>query len=553
MKKLSFFILLTLILCGCSTAPLTSTPIPHNVLIIPTQADAPAATPKALTVTVEADKMNGGSIARLPTFTPTITNTPIPYDWSPYTCPIMYRPTEAVVIWFSGMSISADELIKVGVPLSNGIYHHSHYFLCPNGLSTYYDVAYDTFHSINQNWDTQPYILGPISSWEYSYLKNGKRHEPQSNDNIDNLWLDLSPLMETTKAGAALLDPQQYDQAMINSRRLPNGELFSLPISAYIAALQYNPELFDDAGLNYPPSIVGEPYRFPDGSSAPWDWDTVARVSRLLTLDINNRNATEPGFDAKNIEQYGFTWGDNFLLLYTSLYWGADTLLAPGGSPGSYKAQISNAWKAGWQWTYDGIHGPQPFIAINPDRTLRSREYQRALFFQSGQAAMALQVWNPPSVTNEQAQHFQFAVLPSYQEKIYNDTSTENFYVLGKSDHPNEAFSSVAYIIEHASPNHLVCCLQEEAVFEHSIPVRLADRRAYFELQKQRYPWVTTWHAFLSGLDYTNQSFDESTTPNLYNVWQRFYTFDERLRAAGIDLTAEETKLEADLTIIFNQ
>ena len=35
----------------------------------------------------------------------------------------------------------------------------------------------------------------------------------------------------------------------------------------------------------------------PDGSVVDWDYDTVAQLAKLLTVDKNNKDATQDGFD----------------------------------------------------------------------------------------------------------------------------------------------------------------------------------------------------------------------------------------------------------------
>ena len=68
------------------------------------------------------------------------------------------------------------------------------------------------------------------------------------------------------------------------------------------SAIYYNKDLFDEAGLDYPPAAYGEPYA--DGD--PWDMDKVAELAMLLTVDANGNDATSPDFDRDNIVQWGF-------------------------------------------------------------------------------------------------------------------------------------------------------------------------------------------------------------------------------------------------------
>ncbi len=57
----------------------------------------------------------------------------------------------------------------------------------------------------------------------------------------------------------------------------------------------YNKKLFDKAGVPYPPSSADK----------AWTWDQYVDAAKKLTIDKNGKNATQAGFDYKNIVQYG--------------------------------------------------------------------------------------------------------------------------------------------------------------------------------------------------------------------------------------------------------
>ncbi len=70
-----------------------------------------------------------------------------------------------------------------------------------------------------------------------------------------------------------------------------------------VLALWYNKEMFDDAGVPYPPATLDE----------AWTWDEFIEVAKQLTLDANGKHPGEDGFDKDNIIQYGayvnqYTW-----------------------------------------------------------------------------------------------------------------------------------------------------------------------------------------------------------------------------------------------------
>ena len=70
-----------------------------------------------------------------------------------------------------------------------------------------------------------------------------------------------------------------------------------------VLALWYNKQMFDDAGLPYPPATLDE----------AWSWDEFIEVAKKLTIDGNGKHPGDVGFDKNNIVQYGayvnqYTW-----------------------------------------------------------------------------------------------------------------------------------------------------------------------------------------------------------------------------------------------------
>ncbi|MFQ3673097.1 MAG: ABC transporter substrate-binding protein [Aggregatilineales bacterium] len=94
-------------------------------------------------------------------------------------------------------------------------------------------------------------------------------------------WLDLTPLIESTGFDLGVFDP-----ALVELYRRPDGGLDGLPFAVYPVVTYYNPDLFDEAGLEYPPSEFGAPYIL-DGEEVPWDYNTVAEIAKILTVDRN--------------------------------------------------------------------------------------------------------------------------------------------------------------------------------------------------------------------------------------------------------------------------
>ncbi len=82
-----------------------------------------------------------------------------------------------------------------------------------------------------------------------------------------------------------------------------NGKTVAYSAANEVLALWYNKEMFDNAGLPYPPATLDE----------AWTWAEFIEVAKQLTLDANGKHPGEAGFDKNNIVQYGayvnqYTW-----------------------------------------------------------------------------------------------------------------------------------------------------------------------------------------------------------------------------------------------------
>ncbi|MCL2079955.1 MAG: extracellular solute-binding protein [Oscillospiraceae bacterium] len=81
------------------------------------------------------------------------------------------------------------------------------------------------------------------------------------------------------------------------------GEPVAYSSANEVLAIWYNPDIFDAAGVAYPPAV----------SANAWTWDEFVAVAKSLTFDANGNNPDDADFDANNIVQYGgsvntYTW-----------------------------------------------------------------------------------------------------------------------------------------------------------------------------------------------------------------------------------------------------
>jgi multiple sugar transport system substrate-binding protein len=111
--------------------------------------------------------------------------------------------------------------------------------------------------------------------------------------------LDLTPFVQADPESATLLPNTNYTY--------DNGtKTLSTSLAIGIMLTYYNKKLFDAAGVGYPPSKAAE----------AWQWNDFVEVAKKLTKDRDGRDATDPNFNADDIDTYGVsyqTWWGGYL------------------------------------------------------------------------------------------------------------------------------------------------------------------------------------------------------------------------------------------------
>jgi len=191
------------------------------------------------------------------------------------------------------------------------------------------DAAYDTL-ATQIAAGNAPDIVGPVGI--------------RGRDSFKGAWLDLQPYIDANS-----YDLGDFDPALVEFYQVKEEGQLGIPFAIFPSFIMYNADLFDEAGLNYPPAAYGEEYVWPDGTTAEWNMDTLREVAMKLTVDVNGKDATSEEFDPEQIVQFGFQnlWTDP---RGVGTFFGAGSLVADDG----VTAQIPDDWKAAWEWTYKG-------------------------------------------------------------------------------------------------------------------------------------------------------------------------------------------------------
>ncbi len=348
---------------------------------------------------------------------------------------------------------------------------------------------------------------------------------------FQGLYLDLAPYIQKTN-----YDLSQFDDSAVDFYKEPGQGQVGLPFGAYPSFLYYNKDLFDQAGLAYPPHKVGEKYKMPDGTEKDWTVDTMADLAMLLTVDKQGLNATEAGFDPKNVVQFGYQgqWID--LGDMASLF-GAGHF-----DDGTGKAQIPDQWRTGLKWYYDGIW-TKHFIPTSAYS--QSDLFGKGSEFNSGHLAMGLtHLWYTCCVDG--VKNWDAAVVPSYNGKITATVDVDTFRILKATKNPDQAFEVLTYLLGPASGKLLA--------LYGSMPARKADQAAFFATLDKKYPQGVDWQVVRDMTQYPDIPSNEANMPNYQKAYDRMGALQTLMYSTeGLDMDAELTKLQSDLQAIFDE
>ena len=349
-------------------------------------------------------------------------------------------------------------------------------------------------------------------------------------------WLDLTDLIASND-----YDLSDFDPALVDFYRLPDQGQLGLPFAVYPSYITYNKDLFDEAGLAYPPSEFGAPYIDADGNERPWDIDTLRDLAMILTVDANGNDATSADFDPNNIVQFGFDVPQNDDLR------GRATLFGPGNFVDAEgNAVIPEAWVTGIKWHYD---------AMWEDHFYPTATYKNSTLllegnsFDSGNVAMSdNHLWYQACCMTTLTADWDIAPKPSYNGVVTAKLHADTLSIMKSTEHPQEAFEVLSYLIGPAA-NRLVSIYG-------GMPARKSLQGSYLDtFVEEHFPGKEAhWNLVTESLSYPDIPNHEEGMPN-YNVARdRYDAFNAYINSMpGLDMNAELETLRADLQAIFDQ
>jgi multiple sugar transport system substrate-binding protein len=377
------------------------------------------------------------------------------------------------------------------------------------------EVAYETLATQIAAGDA-PDVVGPVGVRGSNYFAGN--------------FLDLEPLMESSG-----FDLSAYDEAQVEFWREDDGALTGVPFGVFPSMIYYNAELFDEAGLDYPPAAYGEPYA--DGD--PWDMDKVAELAMLLTVDANGNDATSPDFDRENVVQWGFHHQFNDDARAIGTFFGPGSFVAEDGS-----TQIPENWLASWQWYVDLIAA-----GAAPNQTeIDSDTLAQGNAFNTGNVGMAFtHLWYTGIVRDEEGngrEFFDIAPVPEYDGVATAKLHADTFRILDSSENPEAAFEVLAYLLDTGAPVLLDTY--------GGMPARQDLRDPFFAQLDEVFPQGVNWQVAEEALERPDVPNHESNMPNFDEAEAVIDAWEDRLTTEpGLDVAAAAEELRVSLDAVF--
>ena len=353
-------------------------------------------------------------------------------------------------------------------------------------------------------------------------------------------WLDLQPLVDSTGFDLSIFDP-----ALVDLYRNEEGALLGIPFAVYPSVTYFNRDLFDEAGLNYPPQSFDEMYVMPDGTEVEWNYETVAEIAKILTVDAEGNDATSEDFDAENVVQFGLNFQWALLRLIWTDFQPASFYDAEAGT-----VSLPEEWREGTQWLYDAIW-TENFV---PNNTYSQSElFGTGNVFASGNLAMSIvPLWYTCCLDGSVGNfEWDLGVVPkSFDGEYHVATDADTFRVHKDTANPEAAFTVLTYLLTDAAP----------ALTERygAFPAHPDYQQADIDLKMARYPWDINWNVAVESLAYNNPGplHHEANFPNWQKGTDRIGTFFTLLTGdtgVDVDVAAELDTLEADLQSIVDE
>ncbi|QJD85382.1 ABC transporter substrate-binding protein [Cohnella herbarum] len=207
-----------------------------------------------------------------------------------------------------------------------------------------------------------------------------------------------------------------------------DGKTYGIPLNSYVTVMLYNKDLFDKAGLEYPPT---------DYEDKSWTFDKMVEYAKKMTVDSTNLAEAQYGVD------FGFGERDQRPQYFNGNVYSEDTW-TNGGKPSEInltKPEVIEAYKKVYGLIWDQKVSPTPAFS-------KSVSGQFGDPFLSGKIAMSVVgSWSLAASSDFNFKVGVAAVPQGPNEKVRSVLYVDPLFVLKDSKHPKEALEWIKYLI----------------------------------------------------------------------------------------------------------
>lgn len=346
-------------------------------------------------------------------------------------------------------------------------------------------------------------------------------------------YADLEPLI-----AAAEFDLSPFAGSE-ESYRTAEGALEGVPFATFPSGIFFNKDLFDEAGLPYPPaeynadgtSLYGEGTEY----EGDWTYDKLAEIAAILSVDAAGNDATSAAYDKANVVQFGFAhqWTSNPASLGTSF--GAGRIEQADGS-----AQVPAEWVESYKWYQNLVHE----VNAAPNSAQTASDLLAGNAFNSGNVAMAsTHLWYTCCIADV-GDAWDIGALPTHNGTLVSKLHGDTFRIHKDSENQQDAFTVLEYFFGDGALDLL-------DVYG-GMPARPDIRDTYFAALDEQFPQGVNWDIIIEGLEYADSPNHQTGMPNFLEADARVKEFEgPLLEDPDFDIDAAIAALEADLNALW--
>jgi len=358
-------------------------------------------------------------------------------------------------------------------------------------------------------------------------------------------WLDIAPLIARDK-----VDLSGFDQALVSTHNYTlDGKKVQvgLPIGFYPSVLFYNEDIFDRAGIEYPPTEWGR---------ADWTYDKLTEIAKKMTIDEAGRTASDPAFDVSKVAQYGYDGGDWApWRAFIGKFFDASGKSVALGMSDDYKTAKMNSpeWKAAFALLEKQIYKDKIRPRVDPSNNaslfgdndpLGSNKL--AMWEVFSWISYAFEGWDANFKWN-------VAAIPSLNGKIVSATNSDTFVMCKSGKNIDKAWEVYKWLFSPAVYDRLAKnygCIPAMKSLQANW---LKDRREGVKGEDGEWAWNSyprpdiNWQVFLDAGKYADTPNNEAWVPNYGKVWDAMeYSMSDIISGqyTSVDQVAEELNAE---------